>query len=145
MSLPVQVKPNEAINGDRRSNRRYDLALVLRWKLVRRRRVLDSGTGFTVDLSSGGLRFDAGRQLPVGLNVELTIEWPALLHNIAPMCLAVSGRIIRANGGQIAIHMLQHEFRPTGVPSERQTPLAASQVASVELYSEQVEEFETVQ
>ena len=75
----------DQIQGERRGDRRYDIALELRWKLVRRRKVLDSGFGRTVDLSSGGVRFDAGRLLPVGMGIELSIAWPALLHNVAPM------------------------------------------------------------
>jgi hypothetical protein len=109
---------HEQIHGERRFDRRYDIALDLRWKLVRRRRVLDSGTGRTVDLSSGGICFETGRQLPVGLSIELAIAWPALLHNVAPMQLVVSGRIVRTNGSQAAIHMVQHEFRTAGVPLE---------------------------
>src|SRR5262249_967671 len=114
MSWPEQNQSAEVIRGDRRYDRRYGIALEVRWKLVRRRKVLDSGTGRTVDLSSGGILFDAGRQLPVGLNVELSIAWPALLHNVAPMQLAVSGRIVRTHGNRTAIHMNQHEFRTVG-------------------------------
>jgi hypothetical protein len=114
MSWTEQTRPSEAINGDRRYDRRYDIALEVRWKLVRRRKVLDSGTGTTVDLSSGGVLFEAGRQLPVGLNVELSIAWPALLHNVAPMRLVVAGRIVRTHGSRTAIHMSQHEFRTAG-------------------------------
>jgi hypothetical protein len=108
----------DQIQGERRGDRRYDIALELRWKLVRRRKVLDSGFGRTVDLSSGGVRFDAGRLLPVGMGIELSIAWPALLHNVAPMQLVVLGRIVRANGSQTAIHMLQHEFRTAGASME---------------------------
>src|SRR3954467_11932384 len=110
MGWPEENKPADTIHGDRRLDRRYDMALDLRWKLVRRRKVLDSGTGRTLDLSSGGILFDAGRQLPVGLNIDLSISWPALLHNIAPMQLVVSGRIVRTSGERTAIHMSQHEF-----------------------------------
>src|SRR6266481_9117728 len=88
----------ETIAGDRRTDRRYDITLELRWKLIRRRRVLDTGTGTTADLSSGGLQFDAGRHLPEGLNVEVSINWPVLLHNVAPLQLIVIGRIVRARG-----------------------------------------------
>src|ERR1051325_8248783 len=104
----------EKIHGDRRYDRRYGLGLELRWKLVRRRKVLEFGTGKTVDLSSSGIRFDAGRQLPLGLNVELSIAWPALLHNVAPMQLFATGRIVRVDGAQAAIHIVQHEFRTAG-------------------------------
>src|ERR1044071_5752250 len=91
---------SDRIHGERRFDRRYDIALDLRWKLVRRRRVLDNGIGRTLDLSSGGILFDAGRQLPVGLGIELAISWPALLQNVAPMQLVVSGRIIRTTGSR---------------------------------------------
>jgi len=88
----------DAIGGDRRQNRRYQLQLDLKWKLIRRRRVLDTGTGQTIDVSSGGICFDAGRHLPEGLNVELSISWPVLLHNVAPMQLVATGKIVRTNG-----------------------------------------------
>jgi hypothetical protein len=99
------------IAGERRADKRYTLLLDLRWKLVRRRRVLESGTGHTLDLSSSGILLDAGRHLPEGLNLELSVSWPVLLHNVAPLQLSVSGRIVRSEGSQAAIQMVQHEFR----------------------------------
>src|SRR5262245_17615401 len=102
-SVKRKQKQEDTIAGDRRNSQRYGLHLDLRWKLIRRRRVLDTGTGATIDLSSGGLLFDAGRHLPEGLNVELAIAWPVLLHNVAPLQLMVSGRIVRSRGRHIAI------------------------------------------
>lgn len=104
----------DSFAGDRRLDRRYELQLDLKWKLIRRRRVLDSGTGHTLDLSSGGLYFEAGRDLPSGMNVELSIVWPALLHNVAPLQLVVFGRVVRSEHQRVAIHMTQHEFRTIG-------------------------------
>ena len=108
----------DSISGDRRADRRYQLRLDLRWKLIRRRRVLDTGVGHTLDLSSGGILFDAGRNLPEGLNVELALTWPVLLHNVAPMQLVVFGKIKRSAGRLIAIQTVQHEFRTAGAPAE---------------------------
>jgi hypothetical protein len=108
----------DGISGDRRRDRRYQLRLDLWWKLIRRRRVLDTGIGHTVDLSSGGILFDDGRTLPEGLNVELSLMWPVLLHNVAPMQLVVLGRIKRTAGRRIAIQTVQHEFRTAGVSAE---------------------------
>ena len=120
MEWSEDIKQNEGIGGDRRHDRRYGINLDLRWKLIRRRRVLDTGTGRTLDLSSGGIRFDPGRPLPVGLNVELSIAWPVLLRNEASMQLIVSGRIVRAGQNGTAVCMVQHEFRTTGnVPDSR--------------------------
>ena len=108
----------DTIAGDRREDRRYGIRLDVKWKLIRRRRVLDTGIGRTLDLSSGGLLFDPGRHLPEGLNVELSITWPVLLHNVAPLQLVVSGRIVRASGRSIAVRTVQHEFRTAAVPSD---------------------------
>jgi hypothetical protein len=113
----------DAIAGDRRQDKRYEIQLEVKWKLIRRRRVLDTGTGQTIDMSSGGILFDAGRHLPEGLNVELSITWPVLLHNVAPMQLMASGRIVRSTGRKVAIQTTQHEFRTAGMPAEqRNTP-----------------------
>ncbi|HMD76508.1 MAG TPA: PilZ domain-containing protein [Terracidiphilus sp.] len=112
-----ESKAPEIIAGNRRSDRRYPLRLDLRWKLIRRRRVLETGVGSTLDLSKGGVRFESNRPLPEGFNVELAINWPALLHNVAPMQLVVLGRIMRSEDGQIAIRTMQHEFRTVGAPA----------------------------
>src|ERR1700749_546590 len=110
MEWSEEVEKVASIGGGRRQDRRYRIHLDLRWKLIRRRRVLDSGVGQTVDLSSGGILFDAGRSLPIGLNVELAISWPVLLRNEAPMQLTVAGRIVRTGNNRIAVAMAQHEF-----------------------------------
>jgi hypothetical protein len=106
-----ESKAPGSIAGNRRSDRRYPILLDLRWKLIRRKRVLDTGTGRTLDLSGGGIRFESSRPLPEGFNVEMAISWPVLLHNVAPMQLVVQGRIVRSEGCRIAIRMTQHELR----------------------------------
>ena len=116
----------QTIAGDRRGDRRYEIRLEARWKLVRRRRVLESGSGRTLDFSSGGVLFDPGRRLPVGLNVELSVSWPVLLHNVAPLQLVVYGRIVRADGNRAAIRMVQHEFRTMGVPADQRDVLVTA-------------------
>ena len=119
MEWPGEAEKTESINGDRRRDRRYGIHLDLRWKLIRRRRVLETGVGQTVDLSSGGILFVSGHTLPVGLNVELAITWPVLLRNEAPMQLIVAGRIVRTSPNGTAVEMAQHEFRTMGTASER--------------------------
>ena len=120
------LNETDNIGGDRRFDRRYRIDLELRWKLVRRRKTRDAGSGRTIDLSSGGVLFDATRPLPVGMNVELSISWPVLLHNVAPMQLVISGRVVRSMGSHAAVHMTQHEFRTVGVPAEHRDALAVA-------------------
>ncbi|PWU04892.1 MAG: hypothetical protein C5B51_16020 [Terriglobia bacterium] len=116
----------QTIGGDRRTDRRYDIVLDLRWKLIRRRRVLDAGTGTTLDLSSGGILFESERQLPAGGHIELSISWPVLLHNVAPLQLVVTGRVVRAAGRRAAIRMTQHEFRTARLSSEHRSQAAVT-------------------
>ena len=116
----------DAIGGDRREDRRYGLQLEVKWKLIRRRRVLDTGAGKTVDLSSGGVLFDCGRVLPEGLNAELSVAWPVLLHNSAPLQLVISGKIVRARGNQVALRATQFEFRTVGTSSEYRNSMSAT-------------------
>jgi len=114
-------RESDKISGDRRRDRRYEIALEVKWKLIRRRKLLDTGLGRTIDLSSGGLLLEADRPLPVGLNLELSITWPVMLHNVAPLQLVVSGRIVRSRGKQVAVRMIQHEFRTMGIAGEHRT------------------------
>lgn len=125
-----EAEAGDKIGGERRSDRRYDLNLNVHWKLIRRRRVLETGTGQTVDVSSGGLLFETDRQLPPGMNIELSISWPVLLHNVAPLQLVVAGRVVRTIGQRVGVRMTQHEFRTVGMPVEHRAKLAMISGAS---------------
>ena len=128
MAREAQSSKIPVIAGERRRDRRYALQLELKWKLVRRRRVLETGTGHTLDLSSSGILLDAGRHLPQGLNLELSVSWPVLLHNVAPLQLSVSGKIVRSEGRLAAIEMVQHEFRTAGAATEPRGATSPSNV-----------------
>jgi hypothetical protein len=97
--------------AERRQDRRYEIQLDLHWKLIYRSRVLDTGTGRTIDLSNGGIHYEADRRFPAGLTVELSISWPAIVDELGPRQLVVSGKIVRSDGGRTAIRKRQHEFR----------------------------------
>lgn len=127
-----QTKQHQGIAGDRRDDRRYQIRLDLRWRLVRRRKILHSGDGQTLDLSSGGLLMDAGRPLPAGLSVELSIAWPVLLNDVAPLQLAITGRIVRSAGTRVAIRIMQHEFRTAPQTARAPLPIASARRFEVE-------------
>ncbi|MGB9457255.1 MAG: PilZ domain-containing protein [Bryobacteraceae bacterium] len=135
MNWDEAIQQFDTIAGDRRRDKRYELELDLRWKLIRRRRLLEGGEGRTVDVSSGGILFDAGRPLPPGLNVELLINWPVMLHNVAPLQLMVYGKIIRSTGRRTAIRMVQHEFRTAGLAMERRLAVATGSRPAMPLLS----------
>ena len=140
------VSRSNEIARERRDDRRYDIRLDLRWKLVRRRRLIDAGVGHTLDLSRGGVRFYAGCVLSVGLNVELAVAWPARLHNVAPMILSIYGKILRSDQGWAAIRTLQHEFRTLEVqPEDRQAPRSVGSTPGLFLVSATGQSFSNLQ
>jgi hypothetical protein len=73
----------------RRHDLRYPIQLELKWKLIRRRRVLESGTRRTVDVFSSSILSETGRHLPLGMNTERSISRPMPLDNVAPLQLIV--------------------------------------------------------
>ena len=113
----------------RRRDRRYALQMELRWSLVRRRRVIETGIGYTLDLSSSGILLDVGRHLPEGLNLELSVAWPVLHQDLSPLRLSVLGRIVRSDGRLAAIQMVQRELR-TADADQQGAPAGASSGSS---------------
>lgn len=110
------VSPAEhAFPRERRARRRYEMSLRLRWKVVRRKRLLETGTGMTLDLSSTGVLLQTDSKLPLSGTVELSIAWPILLDDALPMQLMVAGRIVRVYGRFVAIEISQYEFRTAGI------------------------------
>ena len=103
-----------SIGRDRRLDRRYPLDLELRWRVIHRCRVLREGEGRTLNLSIGGVLFDATCCLSVGMSVELSISWPVLLHNVTPIRLVVSGSVVRTEGTRAGIKIITREFRTLG-------------------------------
>src|SRR5215471_10039059 len=96
---------------ERRSGRRFEIALDLRWRLLHAGKVNGSGTGRTVDLSRNGVLFEAMPRLPEGTNVELSIRWPVLLRDATSLQLKVVGEVVRSEDGCAAVRMRHHEFR----------------------------------
>ena len=120
---------------DRRFNRRYEISLSLRWSVLWQRQVLASGMGTTIDLSSGGILFQAGRSLPVGKQVELSIAWPARIADFPPLQLVVSGIVVRSEGNRNAIRMTHHEFRTgAGARTSSATPTPPPRIFSMAIH-----------
>jgi len=110
-----ESKVKGKVGGDRRANRRYEISLELRWKVVWRRQIVDTGSGRTLDLSSGGVMFESTRPLPSVGKIELSITWPARLQNVTQLQLIVCGRMVRSDGFRTAMRVAQHQFKTLGM------------------------------
>jgi PilZ domain len=106
------------VRKDRRASHRYQMSLNVRWKVSRKRRLLGTGTGTTIDLSSRGILFASDQKLPANGSVEISIAWPVLLHDVLPLQLVIAGRVVRVLGKQVAIETVQHVFRTVRVSND---------------------------
>ena len=116
----------ELIHQDRREDRRYPIALEMRYKLLARNRVPLHGLGRTLNLSSGGVLFGSDQNLPAGAFIELSINWPVLLQETCPLALLVVGRVVRCQDKTVAVKMSRYEFhtRPSRTLLEGLPPAA---------------------
>jgi hypothetical protein len=95
---------------DQRLRRRYPITLHVDYKLPNRGQVVRSGSGRTLNLSSGGVLFEANDSLPAGSRIELIINWPLLSKDVCPLKLVIRGRVVRSDAEGIAVKMMLHEF-----------------------------------
>lgn len=101
---------NSELGNDRRSKHRFTLRRELRFKVLENDRIMETGTSQTIDISSGGVAFEAGC-LKNGALVELSISWPVLLDETCLMRLIVFGRVVRASKRSAACTIDRYEFR----------------------------------
>jgi len=95
------MSPNRLLveqNGeqrDRRTKRRFQIEQDVRYKMLYGQRIAETGTGKTLNISSGGLWFTTENTLTPGMPVELSMNWPVLLNDSCPMKLMIYGCVIR--------------------------------------------------
>jgi c-di-GMP-binding flagellar brake protein YcgR len=103
-------------NGERerRTKRRFQIEQDIRYKMLYGQRIAETGTGKTVNISSGGLWFTTETMLATGMPVEISMSWPVLLNDSCPMKLMIYGCVIRANEKGAAVAIERYEFRTQG-------------------------------
>jgi hypothetical protein len=77
-----------------------------------------AGVGKTLNISSSGILFTSGRNLPQGTHLEVSISWPAQLSDMTNQLsdkyvinLVARGHVIRQNDGKVALQIKRYEFR----------------------------------
>ncbi|HUB77923.1 MAG TPA: PilZ domain-containing protein [Bryobacteraceae bacterium] len=104
---------SEIIHGDRRGERRYAYEMELQFSYTLGG-VQRFGSGLTVDLSRGAVRFVADDPPPEGSDVELRIAWPYLLQNVCPLELIVRGKTRAVSDRGTVLTISRYEFRTCG-------------------------------
>jgi len=116
---------NKEKDNDRRCKRRFAIARELRFKVLDNERVTTTGTGNTIDISSGGVAFETVTKLLPGNLIEISISWPVLLDSSCLMRLVVLGRVVRTRRQIVACTIDKYEFR-----TQSRAAQAASQSAA---------------
>src|ERR1017187_1093639 len=106
----------EIIHGDRRADRRYQYEMELRFS-YKLGSAMRFGSGHTLDLSRGAVRFVTETPPPDGADVELRIAWPYLLQNVCSLELVVRGTAVTSSVRGTVLTMSGYEFRTCGARS----------------------------
>ena len=114
---------NETKPIERRVKVRFPLHRELRYKLLEDDTIVASGSGETLDVSSGGVSMSVDQPLAMGAFVELSISWPVLLDQTCPMRLIAFGRVVRIEGKRAACTIDKYEFRTQARKPQVVTPI----------------------
>ena len=91
---------------DRRGSRRYPIARPLRYHTGSGLK----GEGETINISSKGILFRCGAQLPVGDLIEAELDWPFFVDDEHSRGLKVYGMIVRSDDHGTAMAISKYEF-----------------------------------
>ena len=108
---------------ERRTKRRFQIEQEIRYKMLYGQRIAETGTGKTLNISSGGIWFTTETMLTSGMPIELSLTWPVLLNDSCPMKLMIYGCVVRSNDRGAAVAIERYEFRTSGRSLQNHTPL----------------------
>jgi hypothetical protein len=62
-------------------------------------------------MNRGGVLVSSVDEVNVGKRVELSIEWPSLLHGRVPLRLVTVGAVVRCENSSFAVALTRYQFR----------------------------------
>jgi len=107
---------DQSIAAERRLKIRYPMNLRVRFRCHSGPSAFFSGSGRTVNISSGGVLVVLQHRVPhhkvsIGAWAEMSIEWPQLLDGKIPLQLCTTGRLLRCGASDFATAFEQYQFR----------------------------------
>ena len=103
---------------ERRTDPRYELRLPLHYRIAQRGQPVISGSGLTLDISVHGMSFRCRKPLPVGVHIEISVDWPARYSEVYPIELLATGFVVRSDHGRTAMRMTSHKLRVATAPAQ---------------------------
>jgi hypothetical protein len=114
---------SSASDRERRIKRRFQIEQDVRYKMLYGQRIAETGSGKTINISSGGVWFTTENMLTSGMPIELSMNWPVLLNDSCPMKLMIYGCVVRSNEKGAAVAIERYEFRTQGSRQFQQTAI----------------------
>lgn len=111
MNISTHNSANPPGLPERRGTSRFPVEEYVRYRIVHYKTEIVSGSGSTLNISSGGILFTTEGKLPVGRKVDLSVNWPARLGGTCHLQLVVTGRVVRAEAKQAVVQIDHYEFR----------------------------------
>ena len=116
----------ESRSTEERTHLRFPIALDVQYKF-RRSGIEHHGTGRTLNISSGGVLFEADEVLHAfdfryKPTIELALNWPCPLDETCALKLVIRARVVRRDGRLIAVEIGQYKFRTAGHILQRSMP-----------------------
>jgi hypothetical protein len=107
----MSVETLGGASQEHRSHPRYPINVEVSYELIVHGKVVETGHGRTVNISTGGVLFESQRPLAPEMGIRLSIAWPAQLGDAVGLTLRVSGRTIRVQENCTAVKTQRYDFR----------------------------------
>jgi hypothetical protein len=103
------IEQLQTVLSERRAGERFGIERPVRY------RFLDAnyghGEGATLDISRRGMCFTTGVEAPLGLRVQVSVDWPVALEDKVPLQLVARGRVVWSEDGRSGMIIEKYEFR----------------------------------
>jgi hypothetical protein len=121
---------NRPIPAERRLKSRFPFDLSVRFRVLCGT-FCYSGVGRAINVSSGGVLVSTEQagspyNLRLGVQVELSFEWPAMLDGKIPLQLFAVGLVVRYTTCAFAATLVRYEFRTMSDSNQRHAGWAAA-------------------
>ncbi len=127
----MRLQLKDSSDSDRRTTDRFPLENALRYRFLEAKSSGPAGTGQTLNMSSGGMLLKVEAPLPVGEQIEVSVDWPAQLNARCGLKLVALGKVVRSSPDVAAVSIQKYDFRTRAtkaieVPAAAEVPAVAS-------------------
>jgi hypothetical protein len=108
-SVRPLVSPNISVG------RWYPIKLVFQYRAYLGDRLVQTGAGETIEISSRALRLRMPKELPAQVaELDLAVAWPVALDGVTPLQWTMKAKPAWRAPGWIFVCIVSHEFRTAG-------------------------------